>query len=90
MLWDTEMVANWPGGLPALQAAVEAASAPAGGTPKDWAEESYRIVATDGFYPATHKLDAEYAQRWSSTVAQRLAVASARLAAVLNTSLAGL
>jgi nuclease S1 len=89
-LWDTKMIVNWPGGLPALQTAVEADAVNAGGTPNDWAEESCRIVTTGGFYPATHKLGPEYTQRWSGTVVQRLAVACARLAAMLSSGLSGL
>ncbi len=83
------MIVNWPGGLLALQAAVGSASAPITAAPKDWAEAWCRIVATDGFYPVTHKRDPDDGQRWSTTVVQRLAAASARLAAALNASSTG-
>ncbi|MBE0548114.1 MAG: S1/P1 nuclease [Rubrivivax sp.] len=88
-LWDSGLIANWPGGVSALLAAVEAdrpmtdmAVAPA-----TWAEESCRAVGTEGFYPASHKLDAEYAQRWSQTLVRQLAAAGSRLALVLNGNL---
>ena len=47
------------------------------------AEESCRIVGTTGFYPG-RKLDAAYVEQFTPILAQRLAVAGARLAAVLN------
>jgi len=56
--------------------------------PGRWAEESCRVVSTDGFYPTGHKLDDVYAQRWDSTLVPRMAAAAGRLAAVLNGSLA--
>lgn len=98
-LWDSRMIRNWPGGLPALQAAVNtvntvntvnavgAVGGVARGEPRAWAEASCLIVGRDGFYPATHTLDADYAARWSATVVTQLAAASRRLAAVLNTAL---
>jgi hypothetical protein len=86
-LWDSGLIRNWPGGLPALQAAMTAESGAAGGAPKDWAEASCRIVGTDGFYPATHTLDEEYPGRWSATLVQQLSAGSRRLADLLNTIL---
>jgi hypothetical protein len=46
-------------------------------------------MATEGFYPAGHKLDAGYGQRWSKTLVQQMAAAARRLAAALNRSLGG-
>jgi hypothetical protein len=55
--------------------------------PGKWAEESCRVVLSDGFYPSGHKLDDAYARRWDPTLVQRMAAAARRLAAVLNQSL---
>lgn len=88
-LWDTGMAINWPGGEEAFRLAVKAAPAPTeAGTPVLWAEESCRIVATDGFYPEKRTLEPAYPQRWGATLVQRVQAASQRLAAVLNTALA--
>lgn len=47
------------------------------------AEESCQIVASPGFYPE-RKVDAAYVERFTPVVEQRLNLAGARLAAVLN------
>ena len=47
------------------------------------AEESCRIVGTAGFYPE-RKVGADYVAGFTAVVEQRLAVAGARLAALLN------
>ncbi|MFN7726081.1 MAG: S1/P1 nuclease [Rubrivivax sp.] len=88
-LWDSGLLRNWPGGAEALNAAVQtAAAAPApAGTPATWAEESCRIVALPGFYPASRTLDASYPAQWNATLPHRLAQAGQRLAAVLNEAL---
>ena len=88
-LWDSGMIMQWTGGLPALRAAVvaEPVASPAS-SPVQWAEESCGIVVSEGFYPAGPKLDSEYAQRWSATLAQRLAAAARALATFLNDALA--
>jgi hypothetical protein len=87
-LWDTGMAVNWPGGDEAFRAAVKAAPAPAAqGTPAGWAEESCRIVASEGFYPAQRTLDTAYVTRWGATLAQRVQAAGQRLATVLNAAL---
>lgn len=91
-LWDSGLIGQWPGGLPALRAAVAATSPMpevANLRPAAWAEESCRVVAADGYYPPGRQLDAEYGQRWSATLAQRLAFAARRLAFVLNDALGG-
>lgn len=90
-LWDSGLIGQWPGGLPALRAAVVAASSMPEGAklrPAAWAEESCRVVAADGYYPPGRQLDAEYGQRWIATLAQRLAFAGRRLAVLLNDALA--
>ena len=89
-LWDSGLIVNWPGGPAALlniAAADRSEVGAAGGAPA-WAEESCRIVAQEGFYPADHKLDPEYPQRWAPALVQQLAAAGNRLAVVLNANLA--
>jgi hypothetical protein len=88
-LWDVGLIAHWPGGGSALHAAVlaEKPAVDASFAPGKWAEESCRVVSTDGFYPSGHKLDDAYAQRWDPTLVQRMAAAARRLAAALNESL---
>ncbi len=89
-LWDSGLLRNWPGGAEALKAAVLAepeTPAQAGVPANTWAEESCRIVALPGFYPASRTLDASYPEQWNATLPQRLARASQRLAVVLNQAL---
>ena len=52
-----------------------------------WAETSCRLAVQPGFYPASPKVDVDYAARWLPTVDQRLREAGAQLAAVLNAAL---
>jgi len=91
-LWDFGLIERWPGGLPALRQAMEdlpatAASGPE--TPASWAEESCAIVQGAGFYPQGHVLGAGYAAQWNGLLLRRLTLAGRRLAAALNTALAG-
>ena len=74
-LWDSGLIGQWPGGLPALRAAIAAspASESAKPAPAAWAEESCRVVAADGYYPPGRQLDPEYGQRWSATLTKRVA-----------------
>ena len=90
-LWDSGLVQHWPGGAAALRAAVADDKGSDDGTfaPAAWAEQSCRIVATEGFYPARRKLDAAYGQGWSEALVQQMAAAARRLAAALNRSLGG-
>ncbi len=90
-VWDTLLIEQWPGGDGALRDAVARAkvSADTSSAPGRWVEESCRIVATEGFYPAGHKIDVEYGKRWDATLAAQIADAAKRLAAVLNQGLAG-
>lgn len=86
-LWDTVLVAQWPGGVPRLKAAVEARAVESVKTdPIALAEASCQIVATDGFYPEGHKLDPGYLQRWGPVLERQLALAAARLAEAINRS----
>lgn len=91
-LWDTGLIERSPGALSALLAESSAAGfdTPDVSMPEQWAEESCRIVAADGFYPSGHKIDADYLQRMVPTLKERLAAAGRRLATLLNNSLAGL
>jgi nuclease S1 len=87
-LWDTGLIEAWPGGLPALRQAVASdTSAAAGGDPKQWAEESCRVVATPGFYPNSRKVGEDYQHRAGPIVRSRLASAGRRLAQLLNANL---
>ena len=44
-------------------------------------------MSTEGFYPGGHKLDEAYFPRWQPMLAERVASAARRLAALLNKSL---
>ena len=99
-VWDSALIANWPGGRSALLAAAAAAAEAGAGSAVEkggggaggrvgaarWAEESCRIVSSGGFYPAGHKLDAEYAQRWAPALAHQLASSGRRLADLLSSA----
>lgn len=88
-LWDTGLIQQWEGGTPALREALEhetqGAARPS--TPAQWAEQSCRIVAADGFYPSGHKIDEGYVRRWNPVLVQRMAAAARRLSALLNQAL---
>ena len=87
-VWDVALIEQWPGGSLALTSALEVVAptfAPSG--PTQWAEESCRIVAADGFYPAGHKIGAAYARDMAPILKERLAAAGRRLAKLLNESL---
>ncbi|ALT77615.1 hypothetical protein AT984_10885 [Paucibacter sp. KCTC 42545] len=86
-LWDSGLIRNWPGGRAALRSAVRAETPLGGGAPKDWAEESCRLMRSPGFYPEGHDMDASYPAQWRTTVVQRLAQSARRLAELLNSSL---
>jgi hypothetical protein len=84
-VWDTALVEHWPGGLPALKSAAESRTAAPGKTvPAAWAEASCRIVASEGFYPAGHRLDPDYPRRWAAVLEMQLAHAASRLASAIN------
>ena len=89
-VWDSVLVDQFPGGTRALRAAMdrwpESSRAPGG--PSAWAEESCRIVESEGFYPPSPTVGDAYAARWSSTLVERLVLASDRLAQVLERALA--
>jgi hypothetical protein len=87
-LWDTGLIQNWPGGASELLSELSGIRAPSSDAtaPAQWAEESCRIVASDGFYPSDHKIDGAYVQRMAPVLEERLAAAGRRLAALLNGS----
>jgi hypothetical protein len=85
-LWDSALIDNWPGGMPASRMAMAAAGAEQEGDAVVAAQESCRIVSSDGFYPGWRKLGADYAMRWSATLVQRMSTAGARLAVVLESA----
>lgn len=91
-LWDTGLIDQSSGALSALLAESRAAGPVTADVsmPTQWAEESCRIVAAAGFYPSGHKIGADYLQRMTPTLQERLAAAGRRLATLLNNSLAGL
>lgn len=89
-VWDTTLIAQWPGGSSALfteLSATASAVLPNLTTPADWAQESCRIVASTWFYPPSHKLGTDYSISASPALRERLGSAARRLAALLNASL---
>lgn len=88
-VWDSGLVREWPGGLPALRAAMEAEPQAEQAGPALWAEESCRVVADPAFYPEGPTVGPEYGTRWSSKLVRQLAAAGQRLAAALESALGG-
>lgn len=87
-LWDTGLIANAPGGLAALQQALDSPSAAIPeGSPATWAEESCRAVEQAWFYPAKRTLEESYLSKAYPVLQQQIQRAAARLAAVLNRTL---
>lgn len=86
-VWDSGLIRDWPGGLPALRAAVDSEASDSQAGPAKWAEESCNLVAASGFYPEGRSLGPEYSSRWSETLVKRLASAGQRLAGALNAAL---
>ena len=58
-----------------------------GGAVERWAEESCAIVATQGFYPASARIDDAYVARHLPVLERRLVEAGLRLGALLNATL---
>jgi hypothetical protein len=88
-LWDTGLITHWPGGEPALRqsAAALVGKVDQAGTPASWAEESCRVVASQGFYPPLHRLPDDYLKQESPVLARRISQAAGRLATLLNQEL---
>lgn len=86
-LWDTGMPVNWPTGLEGLTAEARAGMAKVKGTkfdPSSWAEQSCRVVTTEGFYPSGRFIEEDYLVTWRPVMTQRVSDAAARLADLLN------
>ncbi len=89
-LWDSGFNRHWGQPTPALVRRVlpqSRASAARRATVVEAAQESCRIVDSAGFYPASRQVGPDYLDHFSPTVEQRLALAGARLADVLNRAL---
>ncbi len=85
-LWDFGLIQNLHQNTAAIAARLRAKSLPASPVELDtahFAEESGRIVGMPGFYP-DRKVDDAYIERFTPIMEQRLALAGARLASLLN------
>lgn len=58
------------------------------GQPLDWARESCALIDAQGIYPQEHAMDHRYLDAMRPLAEQRVALAAARLAALLNETLA--
>ena len=88
-LWDTGLIKNMHEDAVTLTARLLAMPVPADSgdlSPVRAAEESCRIVGAPGFYPE-HKVGMDYVEKFTPTVEQRLRLAGARLAGMLNQAL---
>ena len=88
-LWDTGLIRNLNEGTDALTSRLQASSSPAlVGDLNVFhaAEESCKIVGMAGFYP-DRKVGADYIEQFTPIMEQRLAMAGAQLARVLNRAL---
>jgi len=91
-LWDSGMLNAQGLGEDAWLARLRALPAPApmsplpARAPQLWAEQSCKVVATPGFYPAGHVIDDAYVDANLSIAQAQLRLAGARLASVLNTA----
>ena len=84
-VWDTALVAQWPGGPPALFIELSTSVAtPESTTPAQWAQESCRVVGSNWFYPPGHKLGTDYSVVANPALKERLGSAARRLAALIN------
>ncbi|WP_426688295.1 S1/P1 nuclease [Rhodanobacter ginsengiterrae] len=94
-VWDSSMLysrgLDWQSYAQMLDSAVPvvlpAPIAPLDNPYAQWAEESCRITAEAGFYPATHTIDKAYVKAELPAADLRLRQAGRRLAAVLNLAL---
>jgi hypothetical protein len=94
-VWDSKMLysrdLDWRAYAQVLDAPVPvtlpASIAPLDNPYAQWAEESCRITADTGFYPAGHKIDQAYVKAELPVAERRLREAGRRLADVLNLAL---
>jgi len=82
-LWDTGLIKSLGMSNEALVAKLGPVSAPSHLSAAGIAEESCKIVGTPGFYP-DRKVGADYIERFTPIMEQRLVKAGAQLAAMLN------
>ncbi len=88
-LWDSALVQNWPGGLVALREAMEKVpTATSYSNPRAWAEQSCKLVASEGFYPERRTLDGTYTAQWGQQLPRQLAASGRRLLETLDAALA--
>jgi hypothetical protein len=88
-LWDTwltQAIKESHGDL-AEQVAARAGRAPVPTAPSTWAEESCRIVQSEGFYPHSTKPGRLYLETYGEVVLTQIDLAAWRLAALLNEQL---
>lgn len=88
-LWDSGLIKNLNLESNALTAKLLAMGAPTGGrdlSAAHAAEESCRIVGTEGFYP-DRKVGMDYIEKFTPVAEQRLRLAGDRLAGMLNSIL---
>ena len=88
-LWDSGLIKNFSLESNALANKLLAMAAPAGGRDLNAvhaAEESCRIVGTEGFY-LDRKVGVDYVEKFTPVVEQRLRLAGDRLAGLLNMAL---
>jgi nuclease S1 len=85
-VWDSALINAWPDGFAALRQQVDGTSAPKDTSfkPAAWAEESCRIVGSEGFYPEGRFLPSDYLGRWATPLAERLNAAALRLTSILR------
>ena len=85
-LWDSGLIKNLKQDADSLTNRLLANQKAVGATDLNVvhaAEESCRIVGTAGFYP-TRKVDVAYVERYTPVIEQRLTIAGAQLAGLLN------
>jgi hypothetical protein len=85
-VWDSGLIKSLGMETDALTSQLAAPSQTAKWTPSQAAEESCRIVSTPGFYPG-RLVNGDYIGRFTPVMMDRLAMAAARLADLLNRSL---
>src|SRR5690606_8224127 len=85
-VWDYSVLASSGRDRAGHLAALSATAPPDPGPfdPVRWAEESCRVVASDGFYPRRRRLDTAYFERYRPIAETRMRLAAARLAALLE------
>lgn len=90
-LWDTGLLMNHEGGVPALRAELapqlQGVAKPEAVDAAAWALESCHIVESKDFYPDSRQVGVEYRDAHEAVLEERLKLAAHRLAAVLNNTL---